>query len=68
MNPVCCNFCGQKYDLGLVKVIARYADATVFKTPCCRRTADDREWKQLPDFTRVSGQLVLTADGLLIHV
>ncbi len=57
-SPVRCR-CGQIYDLQAVEVTARYSDATVFRTPCCRRQADDREWKGSPDFTRIDKREVL---------
>lgn len=47
---VICTHCGGRYSLSTVDPIARYADYTVFKAPCCGRTVDDREWKSLPDF------------------
>lgn len=50
-SPVRCNHCGTVYDLGVATIISRHADATVFTTPCCNRTADDRWWKSLPDYT-----------------
>lgn len=53
ISPVRCTHCGKKYDLADVKIVARYADCTVFKSPCCDRTVDDREWKSLPDIERV---------------
>lgn len=40
-SPVRC-MCGQVYDLGTVTVTARYADCSVWTTPCCRRSVDDR--------------------------
>jgi hypothetical protein len=52
-KPVRC-ICGQIYDLGRVEVTARYTDCTVWKTPCCGRTADDRGetgWKSTKDYT-----------------
>ncbi len=52
MSPVRCR-CGRVYDLTKVKVTGRYADCTVFETPCCKRQADDRTWKSMPDFTRL---------------
>jgi hypothetical protein len=51
--PVRCRWCGEIYDLGTVTVTARYADCSVWNTPCCSRTADDREWKSMPDYTRI---------------
>lgn len=52
--PVQCNHCGKPYDLCETEVIHRYADCTLYKTPCCNRTADDREWKSCPDFTKLT--------------
>ncbi len=52
-KPVRCT-CGRIYDLGKVEVTARYADCSVWITPCCKRTADDRGergWKSIPDYT-----------------
>jgi hypothetical protein len=41
--PLECAHCGQVYDAGKVTVTARYADCSVWTTPCCRRTGvDDR--------------------------
>lgn len=49
-----CTHCNRIYDLmGEIKEIARYADCTVFESPCCHRTVDDRTWKSLPDFEKV---------------
>jgi hypothetical protein len=50
-NRVQCARCGGIYDLGGVETVARYADCTVFKAPCCGATVDDRRWKSLPDIT-----------------
>ena len=52
-QPVRCNFCGGIYDLGRVKVINRYADCSEWLTPCCKRRADSREDKSLPDYRRI---------------
>jgi len=54
--PVRCAFCGRVYDIGKVKVVARYADCSVWKTPCCGITADDRGdtgWKSRKDYERI---------------
>jgi hypothetical protein len=48
-----CAHCYGTYDLLDVEVVARYADCSVFTTPCCGRQADDRKWKSLPDFTEL---------------
>jgi hypothetical protein len=52
-SPVLCNHCGQVYDLCAGSVIARHADATVYKTPCCDKQVDDRMWVSLPAFRRL---------------
>lgn len=41
--PVICR-CGQLFDMAAVKVTVRAADCSVFNTPCCDRTTDDRTW------------------------
>lgn len=44
-SPVRCRHCGDIYDLQAVTVTARYADCSVWQTPCCDKTSDDRrEW------------------------
>jgi hypothetical protein len=51
-EPVRCT-CGKVYDLGKVEVTARYADCSMWKTPCCGRTSDDRGetgWKSTQDY------------------
>jgi hypothetical protein len=40
-SPVLCR-CGQLFDMAAVKVTARFADCSVFDTPCCSRQVDDR--------------------------
>jgi hypothetical protein len=43
MFPVQCTHCGGVYDVGCVTVTARYADCSVWTTPCCKRVGvDDR--------------------------
>lgn len=49
-SPVECK-CGAIYDLTTVTVQGRYADCDTFTTPCCKRSADTRQWKSLPDYT-----------------
>ena len=52
-SPVRCAFCSRIYDLGAVTVTARYVDCSVWKTPCCGITADDRGetgWKSRKDY------------------
>ena len=41
-SPVRCR-CGHVYDLGKVEVTARYADCSMWRTPCCKVLADDRK-------------------------
>lgn len=50
--PVQC-VCGGVYDLGMVTVTQRYADCSAWKTPCCKRTTDDRPsgWNSGPSYT-----------------
>lgn len=48
-SPVRCGHCGAVYDVGKVEVTARYADCSMWKSPCCGRTVDDRQWKSLRD-------------------
>lgn len=49
-----CNYCGATYDRYNVKVTARYADCTMYRTPCCDHEADDRTYVSLPSFTKLS--------------
>ena len=63
-DRVRCSFCGEVYDLAMVTVTARYADCSMFLTPCCGRTADDREWLSLPSFRRTAARL--TVDGVWV--
>lgn len=51
--PVMCRHCRSVYDVADAEKIARYADCDVFTTPCCRRQADTRPWKSLPDYIRL---------------
>lgn len=58
MSPVRCSHCGGIYDLGSVEVAARYTDCSVWKSPCCQRTVDDRGetgWKSRSDYTQLHG-------------
>lgn len=54
-SPVRCTRCGQIYDLSAVTITARYADCSVWTSPCCNRTVDDRgpSWKPSPDIERL---------------
>lgn len=52
-SPARCAYCQGVYDLGMVDVIARYADCSVWKSPCCGITVDDRGetgWKSKRDY------------------
>jgi hypothetical protein len=54
-DPVRCT-CGGIYDLGKVTVTARYTDCSVWTTPCCHRSVDDRGetgWTSHRDYTRL---------------
>lgn len=55
MSPVRCTHCRGIYDLGNVTVTARYADCSVWESPCCGLTVDDRGegWKSRPDYTEL---------------
>lgn len=68
-DRVRCTHCGGVYDLGSVKTVARYADATVFIAPCCGQQVDDRSWKTFPSFERLSydepDEIVLS-DGTIV--
>jgi len=41
-HPVECCKCGAVYDLGKIEVTGHYLDCTMWRTPCCRATVDDR--------------------------
>lgn len=52
-RPVRCRFCQRVYDLGTVTVTGRYTDCSMWRTPCCDITADDRGetgWKSIQDY------------------
>lgn len=74
-DAVRCRFCGGKYDLMTVHVIARYADCSVWRTPCCGQQADDRGetgWKSVSDYTRISEfelrhGYAITNDGKIVR-
>jgi hypothetical protein len=61
LAPVRCNYCGRVYDLcsGITEdpktgnPYGRYADCTVYMTPCCRKVVDDRKWVSFPAFTEI---------------
>lgn len=54
MFPARCG-CGSVYDLAAVTVTARYADCSMWTTPCCRRTTDSRPkgWCTGPGYTEL---------------
>lgn len=55
--PVRCTHCAGVYDLGTVTVTARYTDCSMWKSPCCGRTVDDRGdtgWKSRKDYEYLS--------------
>lgn len=55
-SPVRCNRCRGVYDLGKVEVTARYTDCSVWRTPCCGQTVDDRGetgWTLRKDYERI---------------
>lgn len=54
ISPVICLRCGEIYDLCDGEVIHRYADCTLYKTPCCNQTVDDRTWTGSPAFRRLT--------------
>ena len=55
-SPVECTFCGRVYDLGTVTVTARYADCSVWTTPCCNRAGvDDRMFVSRPAIRHLRG-------------
>lgn len=71
--PVRCRWCSGVYDLGAVEVTARYADCSVWKTPCCDNTADDRGetgWKSFADYDRIpkngERRAHVNKDGLIV--
>jgi hypothetical protein len=56
-QPVRCNRCYTGiYDLGTVTVTARYADCSVWRTPCCDQSVDDRGhtgWTNRKDYEHI---------------
>lgn len=52
-SPVRCTRCGAVYDLGHVTVTHRYADCSMWRTPCCDREVDDRMWVSSPSIIRI---------------
>jgi len=61
-----CSFCGKTYDMKDIKITAHHADATVFRTPCCNREADDRRWKHDYEIIEPDGTLIKNADGKVV--
>jgi hypothetical protein len=63
MAPVRCNHCRRVYDLTKTEVIHRYADCTLYTTPCCARQVDDRPAGSVssPAFTRLSREEIEAA-------
>jgi hypothetical protein len=53
--PVRCTRCGGIYDSANVEVLARYTDCSVWVSPCCRQTVDDRPagWVARPDIEKL---------------
>lgn len=53
--PVRCTRCSGVYDVATVEVTARYADCSVWVSPCCQQTVDDRPagWVARPDIERL---------------
>lgn len=53
--PVRCTRCRNVYDVATVEVIARYSDCSVWVSPCCRQTVDDRPagWVVRPDIEKL---------------
>lgn len=56
-QPVRCLRCHTGvYDLGRVTVTARYLDCSVWRTPCCDQSVDDRGetgWTLRKDYERI---------------
>lgn len=55
LSPVRCTRCGHVYDMAAATVTARYADCSVWTSPCCKRSVDDRGpgLKPHPDIERL---------------
>ncbi|MFV8317141.1 hypothetical protein [Mycobacterium sp. 23] len=55
-QPARCLRCFKVYDLGTVVITARYADCSVWRTPCCNQAVDDRGetgWTTRRDYERI---------------
>lgn len=67
--PVRCANCGSIYDSGHVKVTARFADASLWKAPCCGIESDDRPYVgraiRLYTLADIEGSLGPTQDGII---
>ena len=58
-SPVHCTHCGGVYDLAAVTVTGRYTDCSVWRSPCCNLTVDDRGetgWKSRGDYVRLESR------------
>lgn len=53
--PVRCTRCNGVYDSATVTVTARYSDCSVWVSPCCNQTVDDRPagWVARPDIEKL---------------
>jgi hypothetical protein len=53
--PVRCTRCQGVYDVAKVEGTARYADCSVWVSPCCKQTVDDRPkgWVARPDIVKL---------------
>jgi len=55
MYPVRCAHCGDVYSLTHVHVTTRYADCSVWTSPCCGFTGiDDRPWLRDRHYREIS--------------
>lgn len=61
-SPVRCMRCGGVYDLGHVTVTHRYADCSMWRTPCCDREVDDRMFVSNPSIRRIDPATILHKD------
>lgn len=54
--PVRCTRCRSIYDSATVTVTARYSDCSVWVSPCCNQTVDDRPagWVARPDIEKLN--------------
>jgi len=56
-SPVRCTHCGKIYDLSTVEITQRYADCSMWNSPCCNILVDDRSetgWKSYQGYVRIS--------------